>query len=253
MNEQNMAVKTGFGIDVQKLLRSFLKKWWLIVLAAAVFGTGSWFYTSKFITPLYKTAASVYVNSVNAGQGQQINSISSSMLATSQRLVLTYASMVSSDAVLDRVTVILGEEFADADLRKIVKAEQVDETEMLRIVVTHPDAEKAANIANVVADVTLEEGKRVVEGSSAKVVDYAKTPKAPVSPNVIENTIVGVMLGGCLAAAYVTLRFLLDVHIREESDLYALFNLPVLGQIPSFESEAKDKAKERKKKGGKGE
>ena len=89
MNEQNVAVKTGFGLDLQKLVRTYLRNWWVIALATIVLAVGSWFYTTRFVTPVYKTSMSVYVNSVKLGQNQQLNSISSSTLASSQRLVLT--------------------------------------------------------------------------------------------------------------------------------------------------------------------
>ena len=252
MNEQNIAVKTGFGIDLQKLLRTYLRRWWLIALAAVVLAAGSWFYTEKFVTPMYKTSASIYVNSVKVPENQQLSSISSSTLATAQRLVQTYVKMVESDTVLDKAAERLGN-ISAMDINRILTANQEDETELFRIVVVHPDPAYAAEVANVVAEIALVEISNVVEGSSAKVVDYAKVPVSPSSPNLMENVLLGAVLGACLVVAVLTLRFLLDVRIKEESDLYALFNLPVLGQIPEFVSAAEKNGKKNGKKGGKKE
>ncbi len=248
MNEQNMAVKTGFGIDLQKLLRTYLRRWWLIALATVVMTVGSWFYTTNYIKPVYRASASIYVNSVKVPQNQQLGSISSGALATSQRLVMTYVSMVSSDVVLDKAVEELNDGITVEELRKIVSASQIDETETFRVIVNHSEPEYAAYVANVVADVAQREISGVVEGSSAKVYDEAKVPKSPASPSLIKNVLLGAILGICSSVTVLTLQFLLDVRIKEESDLYALFNLPVLGQIPEFDSAAEKKGKKHEKK-----
>ena len=44
----------------------------------------------------------------------------------------------------------------------------------------------------------------------------------------------GGLLGGVLAVGIVTLRYLLDVRIKDEEELAQLLDLPVLGRIPSY-------------------
>ncbi len=73
-----------------------------------------------------------------------------------------------------------------------------------------------------------------VEGSSTKIIDYAKVPKNAFSPNVRRNTLVGGVIGVVIALVYLTIFFLLDVRIKEEADLTAIADYPVLGQIPDF-------------------
>ena len=90
-------------------------------------------------------------------------------------------------------------------------------------------------LANAIAEVAPGEIERFVEGSSAKIVDYAKLPTSPSSPNPNRNMILGGLIGFVLALIYITVRFLMDVRIREEEDLAVLFDIPVLGQIPAFE------------------
>ena len=44
----------------------------------------------------------------------------------------------------------------------------------------------------------------------------------------------GGVVGVVLAVLYLTLRYLLDVRIKDSEDLEMLFDIPVLGQIPTF-------------------
>jgi capsular polysaccharide biosynthesis protein len=73
-----------------------------------------------------------------------------------------------------------------------------------------------------------------LEGSSTKIIDYAKVPSYPSSPNLKQNCLLGALAGILIAVIYVTLRVLLDVRIKTDEDLTAMFDVPVLGQIPDF-------------------
>lgn len=222
----------GMEIDLQKLLMACLQKWWLILLCGLLLAAGSLLYTAKFITPLYRAGVTVYVNNIRSNQ--QIDYLSESNLSASQRLVNTYINIVKSDRVLEKVSERLDGEYTAEDLKKILSASQVEETEIFQIYISHPDPEEAARIANVIAEVAPEDISGLIEGSSARVIDYAKVPERCYTPSYQRNALLGGMTGCVLAVFYVALCFLLDVRIKDEEDLTALFDIPVLGQIPDM-------------------
>ena len=224
--------RENLEIDLQKLLLAYLQKWWLIAAAALVVGLVTLYVTANFITPKYEADVTVYVNNIRSGQ--DVDTITSTNLTTSQKLVNTYINIIQSDTVLEKVAEASGMDITADDIREIMAAEQVDTTELFTVTITHPDPVKAAQLANAVAEVAPGEIGGFVEGSSTKIIDYAKVPEAPASPSKVKNTVLGVLVGGIVAALYVTLRFLLDVRIKDEEDLITLFNLPVLSQIPAF-------------------
>lgn len=224
--------REGFEIDLQKLLMTYLSKWWLIVLCTAAAALIALCVTCWFITPQYKASVTVYVN--NARSDQQVEYITSSNLATAQRLVSTYINMIESDTVLEKVANASGVNITADQIRTIMSASQVDDTELFNVFITHKDPALAAQIANAVAKVAPGEIERFVEGSSTKIIDYAKVPEEPSSPSLLKNTVLGALMGVVAALLYLSLRFLMDVRIKDEEDLAALFALPVLAQIPAF-------------------
>lgn len=228
-------------IDLRRLLMAVLRKWWLIILAAVIGGLGVYLYSVQAIEPVYRASITVYVN--NMPSGQQVEYVSSSNLQTAQKLVATYSNIIQSDTVLDAVISVAGLDYTTEEMREILTTEQVDETEMFQVYVTLPDPQEAARLANIVADEGLAAIERIVEGSSAKVVDYAKIPTKPYSPNYILNGELGALAGIVLAVMYAALRFFLDVRIKEEDDLLARFPFPVLGQIPSFDTPVSGRSK----------
>lgn len=230
MNERN----EGLEIDLQELLKAYLRKWWLIVLVAVVAAAAAFAYTRCCVDDMYRTSTTIYVN--NFKEGEKMESVSTSQLSASARLVSTYINIVNSDRVMDKVSAELNGDYTAAELKRMVSAKQIDETEIFAIYVTGPDASETARVANMLAKVVPEEIGALIEGSSARVIDMAKVPAARYSPSYRKNTVIGGVIGAVVVLAYLTLVFLLDVRIKSEEELSNLFQLPVLGQIPEFTS-----------------
>ena len=232
MREMFKENRDGFEVDLQKLLFSYLQKWWLILLCTVVVAAAACGITKYFITPMYQSSVMIYVNNIRADQ--QIDSITSSNLSTSQRLVGTYVNIIKSDTVLEKVADASGLDITATGIRAVMSAEQVEETELFKVIITHPDPTVAAQLANAVAKVAPAEIEEFVEGSSTKIIDYAKVPTKPSSPNMMRNAVLGALIGCVLAIGWLTVMFLLDVRIKDEEDLLMLAEFPVLGQIPEF-------------------
>ncbi len=223
-------------IDIWALLSACWKRVWLIVACAVIAGAVALCYTIFFVTPMYEASATFYVNN-STTDGD--TSISSSDLSTAQRLVLTYVNIIKSDTVLDKVIAEGKLDMTTSQLRALMDAKSVDETEMFRVSISHADPTMAANIANAIAAVAPTEIQNIMIGSATKVIDYAKVPQNPSSPSVARNTILGGLIGFVLAVAVVVAQQLLDKRIKTEEDLARIANVPVLGVIPDFYSELK--------------
>ena len=237
--KESVSKNEATEIDLLKLFAAYLRRWWLIVLCALIVGCGALLYTMKFVTPLYQASITIYVNNVRSGE--RIDYISGSNLQASQQLVNTYSNIIRSDTVLAKVIDEAKVNCTTDDMRKLLSTAQVGETELFNVYVTHPDPEVAAYLANTVAAVAPAEIEGFVEGSSAKIIDYAKVPTERSSPSYSRSAVLGALLGGVLAIIYVTLRSLLDVRIKDEDDLNVLFDYPVLGQIPHFDQPSSGK------------
>lgn len=229
MNAANDVIE----IDLQKLFMRWLTNWWIIMFCGILFATASLVYTKQYITPKYKASVTIYVNNIRAGN--QVESISSSSLSTSKQLVQTYIKIISSDTVLTKVAEVAESDEPIAVIRGRMSATQEDETELFKVHFSHPDPEMAARLANAVAEVVPTEMAEIVEGSSTKIIDYAKVPVQRYTPSFTKNTVIGGIIGSMVAVLWVTIQFLLDVRIKEAEDLVSQYDYPILGQIPNFE------------------
>jgi len=217
-------------LDLKQLLLLLRRNIWLILLVTCI-GLIAAFTISKFlITPLYSTSTTMYVNTYT--QNQDISSTDMNDINVAKSLSETYMVLVKSDAVLDKVVLELGDGYTTKNLIDMVTCSSVNNTEIFSIKVTDPDPQKAALIANTIADTTKDEIIRVFETGSVKVVDLAKVPKSPSSPNIVLNTLVGTILGFIISILYVVIRNSFDLSVKGEEDLKSHYNVPILGIIP---------------------
>jgi len=219
-------------IDLQKLLLAYLRKWYVILICGVLAAGLTLLYTVYYVTPTYRTSVMIYVN--NTRSDQQVETVSGSNLSAAARLVSTYVNIIKSDSVLTKVAEASEFKYSPETMRKLMTTEQVDDTEIFKVYITHPDPKRAAELANAIADVAPGEIEEIVEGSSTKIIDYAKVPTSHYSPNYERNTVLGGIVGVVVALVYITLRYLLDVRLKTSEDLELLFEAPVLGQIPTF-------------------
>lgn len=224
-------------VDLKELLFACLRRLWLILLSTVVAAVLVYIYTACFVTPMYKTEATFYVN--NSVVSEDSQKISSSDLATAQKLVLTCVNIIKSDTVLEKVAAEADLDMTATQLRSVITASDIDETEMFKVQVEHEDPVMAAKIANAIADVAPQEISNIIVGSTTKVVDRAKIPTSPYSPNRATNTVLGALVGLVASVAVVVISTLMDVRIKTEDDLTAICEIPVLGVIPDFSEDAK--------------
>lgn len=242
MEKRETKGKEVLGVDLWKLVLACLRRWPVILAVGLVFAAASYFYTMSFITPMYRASVMVYVN--NMKSSQQVDYISASNLATAQQLVNTYVNIIRSDTVLEKVVESAGLEYSAEEIRRMMTTSQVEETELFEIYILTPDPELSVQIANAVAEVAPGEIANFVEGSSTKIIDYAKVPQQRYSPSYQKNTFLGGALGCCIAILFIAIRSLTDVRISRADDLSQMFDYPLLGQIPIFERAEKNREKD---------
>lgn len=225
-------------IDLIGLLREYLRKWWIILICLVLGSAIAFGVTYQFVTPMYQARISIYVNNTKNVEDKEY--LSSADLSAAQRLVNTYVSIAQSERVLEKISENLNGEYTVGWLNGAMSARQLDGTEIFCIYVLHENPVEAARIANAAADVAPEEIAKIIEGTSAQVVDSAKVPSSRYSPNYSRMALFGGALGVLIALVFLTIHYLKDTRIKDENDLTDLYPLPVLGRIPNFDIETSE-------------
>lgn len=225
-------------IDLLKLIKALWHKAWLLVLTAIVVGGGVLAYTYYAIDPLYESTAQMYVNNNGLSFDTSALSISSTDITASKSLVDTYMVILKSRQMLNEVIADAQLDLTYDDLVQMITAASVDSTEVFEIVVTDTDPYRAEKIANTIAEDLPERISNIVEGSSARIVDYAVVPASKSSPSLFKNALIGALVGFLLAAGLIIVIELSDTVIRDDDYLMSNYgDIPLLAIIPDMDKE----------------
>lgn len=226
-------------ISMKDTAKVLVKNIWIILLCVVLVGSAVLVYTVNFVTPMYASSVTLYVNNNSAESSKVI----SSDLAVALQLVNTYVKIIESDTVLEKVIEQSGLTLTAQQIRTMLSAESVGDTEMFRVKILSSNPQMSADIANAIANVAPAEISKIIEGSSAKVIDYAKVATKRSSPNYVANTLVGMLVGGMTAVLVIVVSVCMDKRVKNEEDLMRIFEAPVLGAIPDFSQVNKDEEK----------
>lgn len=238
--DDNMIEKNeDLGVDLQRIFAAILKRAGLVIVISVLCAALSFAATFYLVTPQYQSSAMFYVNNNSFSVGDTTLSLSSGDLSTSRNLVESYIVILKTNESLDAIRDHAGVQRSYGQLKQMISAAAVNETEIFRVTVTSPDPKEAQILADAIAEVLPERISSIIEGTSAKVVDQAMLPGSPSSPSYTTNTMIGFMLGFMLMVAVIVLREIFDVTVRSEEDVATRFAHPILASVPDMMDHSK--------------
>ncbi|WP_394550945.1 polysaccharide biosynthesis tyrosine autokinase [Agromyces sp. MMS24-JH15] len=225
-----------------------LRQHWVLIVALTLTGVAFAAVYSLLQTPTYQTTAKVFVSTsggVSAAELQQGNTFT-------QQRVKTYADLATTPIVLLPVIDRLGLDMTGDELGDEIQATAPLDTSLIEITVVDVDPAQAAEIATAVSE-SLTSVVEAIEAPPAgaddeepvspvhlTLVQHAEVPLEPVSPNVLLNIALGGLIGLAVGIGIAVLRASLDTRVRNEHDIEAITDVPIIGGI-AFDARAKDR------------
>ncbi len=226
-------------IDLLELIQLLWSKALVIILIGLLGASAAFGVTYLFIDPTYEATASFYVNNSSISLGSTSYSISAGELSASNNLVQTYIFIVNSRTTMEDVIDKTGVPYDYIKLGKMVKTNAVQNTAAFTLTVKSTSPTEAELIANAFATVLPTRITEIVDGSSARIIDYAIVPSSRSGPSYTKNTAIGLLAGAFLAMAVIVVAHLIkqqnDVVIHSADELRELYpDISVLTLIPDM-------------------
>lgn len=234
-NMQNITKESDKSlVDIRRLIQCVVNKAWQIGIVTFLCGVIAFVGSVMLLTPQYNASALFYINNSSLSLGDATLSISNGDITTSKNLVNSYIVILKSRATLLDVIDYADSNRTYSQLKGMISAASEEGTEVFRVTVTSPDPVEAETLANAIAYVVPDRIASIIEGSSAKVVDYAVLPRSPSSPDNMKNMFLGLLIGFALSAGFVILIEIFDITIKNEEDIATCCNYPILATVPNM-------------------
>lgn len=227
----NTTDNTSIEIDILYLLKKLWQKKVLIIFSALLFGLVALVFSAFVVKPTYTSSTRIYVANQTAGT----NNLTAQDLQAGSYLVNDYKEIIISDSVLSDVINREGLTMAEGDLRGMIRVSIPNDTRIITISVNSKDPQDAQQLANSVREIAAEKIKVVTKVEDVTTIEEAKVPTSPSSPNIKRNVMLGALVGGFIAVAFVLLLEVLDDRVRRPKDVEEVLGLVLIGVVPDTE------------------
>lgn len=214
-------------IDLKELFEFIKNKLGLLIIITVGICLLGCVYGLFLQKPMYKS----YTTIILSGSDSQITQ---SELSLSKSLVDTYAEIVKSRRVLEQVIEELSLDTTYEKLSSKISVTSVNNTEIIKIIVTDTDPTEAKNIANVTANYFTKEVVDLYKVNNVNVLDEANTTNIPYNINVAKQIIIYLFIGFIIGAGVLFIIFYFDRTIKSAEQVEQKIKLPILGSVEEF-------------------
>ncbi|MFB4167247.1 YveK family protein [Virgibacillus sp. JSM 102003] len=197
----------------------------LIVGAAVIAAIVSYF----ILTPTYESSSMFVVNQEQQESGQyNVNEIRSNV-----ELINTYNVIIKSPAILEDVVQELNLSYSADQLSNKINVSSAENSQVVTVTATDPDAELAANIANTTVTTFQQKIPDLLNVDNVHILSEAELTANPeqVSPKPLLNIAIAIVLGAMVGIGIAFLLEYLDNTIKTEDDVEKRMGVPVLGVV----------------------
>ncbi len=215
-------------IDLRDIFYILSKRIKLLIIIPLLAVILSGFYSYFYLIPVYRASTTLMLWKDYSNVGE----MRSGDISLNRSLVSTYREIAKSRLVADETVRRLGMELTAGQLISKIDVSLVSGTEVISISVIDGNPERAAIIANEVAEVFKIQVPQIIQMDNIKVIDEAIPSYVPIAPRPKFNMVVAGLLGIMVALGLAFLLEYLDDTVKTPEELHRLLNLNVLGTIP---------------------
>ncbi len=202
-------------MELRLYIRMLQRSWWLVILTALA-ALSAMLASLYVATPQYRATTRLLVVP-NASLTESRDVVDSLDTLDRRSVVSTYAEVLQSERIYSELLTTLG--VAPADLRDYARTAVVlPDASVLELVVTGPNPEVAALLANALARSGIEFAKALNSVFDMNVLDPATAPLEPYRPQPLQDASLalglGLLAGSVLAIVREQLRIPLEALRR---------------------------------------
>ncbi len=232
--EEKTAANPVIEINVMRLIKIFIRKWWLFVLFSFLLAGAGYAWATMNYVPAYTASASFVVDPRVTATDNTTSKVTNTDLTAAEKLATTYQYVLKGKDMLIEVKDELKLDSSIEQLQKNVKISTEPESFILRLSVTWGNPDTAYQICNSLVTSKIPEMLEEINYPSIRVYD---SPTRPNHPNTYNRKNawagVGFLLGLILAALLIAVLEMSRDTAKKFSDLQRKCDVNVLGSVPA--------------------
>ena len=204
-----------------------------IILATVIVATAATYIVSTRAPKVYEASSTLFV-------GDRVQALDDfSALQSAQSLTKTYAELIQSENVADRVASELSGDETGGQLLEKLAFRPITETQLIVLTAEANSPRAAAVLANRYAERFIDYARTNLSTrtrSEISLVDAAQPPKSPVRPRPLLYSAIMLFVSVFLGIGLALLRSQFDRSLGDDEELGRTVDAPVLTRVPTTSS-----------------
>jgi succinoglycan biosynthesis transport protein ExoP len=227
-------------MSVDQFLRTLWRRKLTLVMTVLI-ATATTYVLARSAPKVYAATSTLFVGDRKAALDDY------QALQSAQSLTKTYAELIQSRNVADRVAGSLKDGRTGADLLNDVTFRPISETQLVSITAEGPSPRDAALTANQYAGTFIDYARTNLASqtkSEISLVDAAQEPPEAIRPRPLLYTAIALLVSLFLGCGLALLREQFDRGLGDDDEINRELGAPVLARIPAVSSRRLEGARE---------
>ncbi|EKU49997.1 Wzz/FepE/Etk N-terminal domain-containing protein [Staphylococcus massiliensis] len=214
-------------IDLTKLFALLKKNLKLLIIIPLVTLLLGLLLTVFVMKPKYEASTQILVAQNETSEEFKFQEVQSNL-----QLVNTYSEIIKSPRILQEVSK-KHKSYDQEEIASMLNVSNSAESQVLNITVKSGDRKDSEQLANTIAKVFTKEVPNIMNVNNVTVLSKADEADK-VSPRIMVNTAISLIIGLIIASIYILLNALFDKRLKSEEEIESYLDIPVLGVIQKF-------------------
>ena len=233
-------------IDFKRFAYQIKRNILLIIAVTLACASLGYLISAFVIKPVYSASAQMLVT--NRKDEQQVTTaISQSDITASSSLVDTYAIILKSDDLLEKIIETCELPYSTETLSSMISVSSVNSTQIMRITVHNGSSAEALKICQEIVRMAPNAIIEAFDAGTVSTISSARTNGRPVSPSKKKYTELGGIVGLLACIGFIAIREITNDKFKVADDVKTNLDMNVLSVIPEEENKKTQSKKNRKR------
>ena len=189
-------------------------------------------YSYVIQTPKYQSYTTIVLTKAENNTEGINSSVTQTDVTMNQKLVATESEIVKSKTVLAQVISNLQiADLTEGQLRSSVTVSAIEDTEVIKIIVSNENPEYAAKIANEIGKVFSEKISDMYKINNVYTLDAAEPSSTPYNIKPAKYIFIAIVAGIFISCAIIIVMGLFDTTVKSAEEIEQALKIPVIAQL----------------------
>lgn len=228
MNEEIM--RSEEVIRIEEIVDILLKRWKMILSITLIATFTAGIISFFVIAPKYEASTKVFIGKEKTDSKDQ--NYNNSDIQMYQQLIKTYAEVIKTNALVEKAIDASGLDITSEKVLGSLTVTPAANTQILEIKYISTDKKMSKEVLDSVTNQFIKTSTELIPNGNVKIIEPAKLPENPASPNKKLNIAIAFLLGIMVSIGLSFLLEFMDNTFKTKEQLEQILGVPVIGAIP---------------------